>query len=101
MNPNPLPPLPEAPVESSVVDPTVKLLVVKTKEQLKTLASKLLPNRRFRVMTKKTDARSQGHDVALLEEVGTNGQLVFVTGGPNLSMVGNFLKAKVDSGELK
>lgn len=87
-------------VQSAVTNKT-KLLELKTKEQLKKLAQKLLPNRRFRVMTKPADARSQGHNVALLEEIGTDGKLVFLTGGPNLSMVGNFLKAKVEAGEIK
>jgi len=87
-------------VQSAVANKT-KLLDLKTKQQLKKLAQKLLPNRRFRVMTKPLDMRSHGFPVALLEEVGTDGKLVFLTGGPNLSMVGNFLKAKVEAGELQ
>lgn len=87
-------------VQSAVANKT-KLLELTSKQQLKRLAQKLLPNRRFRVMSDAKDARSQGHAIALLEEIGTDGKLVFLTGGPNLSMVGNFLKAKVEAGELQ
>lgn len=78
-----------------------QLLEVKSKKQLIRLAQKYLPNRRFRVLCDSKDVRGGGFDVNLCEEVGTDGKLVFVTGGPNLSMVANFLKAKAEAGELK
>lgn len=86
-------------VNSSVLNknPRVEL---KSKTQLVKLAQQYFPGRRFRVICDSKDIRGGGYEVNLCEET-TNGNLVFLTGGTDLSMVGNFLKAKVDSGELK
>ncbi len=86
---------------TSIIENKEKLLELDNKADLKRLAAQYMPNRRFRVMFDEHDARSQGHKVALLEEIGTDGKLVFVQGAPNLSMCGNFLKVKFDTGQLK
>lgn len=101
MSPNTVAAPEEAPVTSAVVSPGHKTVVIKSKRQLVKLAASLLKNRRFRVLEGTTDIRGGGFEVNLVEEVGTDGRLVFLTGGPNLSLVGTFLQTKVDSGELK
>lgn len=85
--------------QSSVVN-TEKLLEFKSKEDLKFYARSLLGERRFRVMTKPQDTRSKGFAFALMEEIGTNGELVFLTGAPSLNMLGNFLKVKAEAKEI-
>lgn len=88
-------------MNQSVIANKTKPFDFKAKNELKRLAEKYMPNRRFRVMTDEKDARAQGHKVALLEEIGTDGKLVFVQGAPNLSMAGDFLRVKFDTGQLK
>lgn len=106
MNPNPIAPLEAVqPAESKLAGGNVinatALLGLKSKTKLVQLAQKLLPGRRFRVLTDPADARGGGHAFNLCEEIGTDGKLVFLTGGPNLPLVGSFLMVKVESGELK
>jgi hypothetical protein len=76
-------------------------LVANSKNQLIKIAQSLAPRAmNLRVLTNVSDARSNGHAVAVMEQ-GQNGLLTFLLGAPDLSLALNFFREHVRDGRIK
>lgn len=73
---------------------------IKNKSQLVKMLNVVSPSpKQFRIITDKNDARSQQHEVAVLEQI--NGKLSFIIGAPTLSLAFSFFGNAINDGRVQ